>query len=214
MSLLGFTFVATHLALSHPPVRGPLVRRMGDGPFRLFYSAVSLASFIPLVYLFVAHRHTGAVVFRIDWSGIVHVTELLVVLGFGLLLGSFAHLPASSFLHRGAAGDAAGMTAITRHPVSMGVSLWGVGHMLVNPWASDLLFYGSFVAVGILGSLHQDRRKAVEVEGYSALIATTHFLPWPSPKNLSKVGVRAWAGFTAGVGLAVILRLYHADLFG
>jgi len=214
IGIVGAAFVASHLLLSHPPVRGPLVRRMGEWPFRALNSVVSLATFVPLIVLFVDHRGRGPMLFLIPWAGITHVTEAMVITGFALVAGSFAVPPPSSLAAPKGPAEVRGMTAITRHPVSMGVSLWAFGHMLVNPWAVDVLFYATFIGVSLLGSWHQDFRKADEREGYREILMETTFFPWPSPKRLVKVGVMPAVGVIVGVVVAVVLRIFHAPLFG
>jgi len=49
-------FGGSHTVLSHPPVRDRLVARLGDRVFLLVYSLVALATFVPLVRTFFAHR--------------------------------------------------------------------------------------------------------------------------------------------------------------
>ena len=44
-------FLATHFLLSHP-LRGPLVRAIGAGPFRIIYSIVALVTFGAMIYYY------------------------------------------------------------------------------------------------------------------------------------------------------------------
>ena len=48
VALFAALFVATHLLMSHP-LREPLARRLGPRGFQAAYSAVSFATFIPMV---------------------------------------------------------------------------------------------------------------------------------------------------------------------
>ena len=49
--LSSIAFVGTHFLLSHP-LRGPLVRAMGEGPFRGVYSMVALITFGLMVFFY------------------------------------------------------------------------------------------------------------------------------------------------------------------
>jgi uncharacterized membrane protein len=44
-------FVGTHFLLSHP-LRGPLVRSVGEGPFRGIYSLVAIITFLGMIYFY------------------------------------------------------------------------------------------------------------------------------------------------------------------
>ena len=55
-ALSAIAFVGTHFLLSHP-LRGPLVRAVGEGPFRGIYSLVALVTFAAMIYFY---RTSGA----------------------------------------------------------------------------------------------------------------------------------------------------------
>jgi len=44
-------FLATHFLMSHP-LRAPLVRAMGEGPFRGLYSLIALITFGAMIYFY------------------------------------------------------------------------------------------------------------------------------------------------------------------
>jgi uncharacterized membrane protein len=44
-------FLATHFLMSHP-LRAPLVRAMGEGPFRGIYSLIALVTFGGMIYFY------------------------------------------------------------------------------------------------------------------------------------------------------------------
>lgn len=212
-------FLGTHLLFSHPPVRGPLVARMGANAFRGAYSVLSLALFVPLSVVWWQHRHEGGLWWSLrDVPGLAHGAELLALLGFALVGGGVARPAPSSVAaqlqHLGT--RVVGMTNITRHPVFMGLALWAGAHLLVNGWGTDVVYYGGFVVTSVVGSLHQDWRLARENPDYALLVEKTTFLPiGPLTRGTTAFGLGAttWIGVAVGMATGLGLRLLHPVLF-
>ena len=80
-----------------------------------------------------------------------------------LLVGSFITPNPGGMGAPAAGSEPRGLLKITRHPAFVGFSLFGIAHMLMNGWAGDVIFFGLFPALGILGGMHQDRRKIREL---------------------------------------------------
>ena len=213
IGLLGAGFVISHVLLSHPPVRQRVVDAVGLWPFRGIYSVVSAAFLVPQILIWWTNRHAGEVLWVARGPVAVHAAELIIAVGFGLVLGGAAQPPPASMANANKPPVARGMAAITRHPIFMGLGLWAVGHVIVNGWVGDLLFYGTWLATTLFGCWHQDYRLRKEREGYSAYMREVPFLPVPRLRALKRVGARAWIGFVLGLGAAVGLRLFHAQLF-
>jgi uncharacterized membrane protein len=219
IAILWLAFLGTHLVLSHPPVRSKLVARVGEGPFSGLYSLVALALFVPLVYLWWTGRHTGELLWWWRTPTVVHVAEALTIAGFFLTFGGLVRPPPSFIAARFGPKPASlrGMVTITRHPVFMGLSLWALAHVLVNGWASDVAFFAGFILTTIAGSLHQDWRKGREDPSYADVVSRTGFLPFEATlrgRGLPRLGTGAWIGGIAGIAVAVVLRVFHARLFG
>jgi hypothetical protein len=67
----------------------------------------------------------------------------------------------------------------------------------------------------LVGSRHQDRRKlAANVPGYREFVAATPFLPFTGRETLRGLRELPPLGVAIGVGLTVVLRVFHATLFG
>jgi uncharacterized membrane protein len=90
--------------------------------------------------------------------------------------------------------------------------------MLMNGWAGDVIFFGMFPALGIIGGMHQDQRKLRELgERYREFVAKTSFVPFAA-----LIGGRArwtgedmpWAAIGTGVVLTVALVALHPTFFG
>src|SRR5260370_37006825 len=72
-----------------------------------------------------------------------------------------------------------GVLKITSHPGFVAFTIFGLAHMLMNGWAGDVLFFGTFPSLGILGGMHQDARKIRDLgERYRGVKAKTSFLPF------------------------------------
>jgi len=71
--------------------------------------------------------------------------------------------PNPAMIGAGAARRVSGILKITRHPSFVAFTLFGIAHMMMNGWAGDVLFFGAFPALSVLGGLHQDTPKSDEI---------------------------------------------------
>ena len=174
-------FGGSHTVLSHPSVRDRLVARLGDRVFLLAYSLVALATFVPLVRTFFAHRVATPVPLAvlIGVPGIWWLTMLLMFVALNLmLLGFSSPNPVSSLTGRSGT-EAGGALRITRHPAFMGVALFGMAHLLVNHAPIDRAFFGGLAVYSILGCAHQDwRRRRAGGAALERFFAETSFFPF------------------------------------
>ncbi len=109
----------------------------------------------------------------------------------------------------------AGVYRITRHPLFMGVGLFGLLHLLVaSVNAAELAFFGGFPVFALAGCAHQDRRKlATAGEGFGSFHAQTPFLPFTGRGTLRGIAEMPVA-LLLGVALTVVLRWFHPVWFG
>ena len=108
-----------------------------------------------------------------------------------------------------------GVYRITRHPLMMGLMLFGLLHLLPNGHAADIAFFGGFVLFPLVGAAHQDHRKLVTDAGrFRQFYEATSFLPFTGRSSLQ--GIRELLPTVAGLGIAValVVRHFHAALFG
>lgn len=108
-----------------------------------------------------------------------------------------------------------GINFITRHAVFMAAGLFGLIHLIPNGFASDVAFFAGFPIFAIVGGLHQDQRKLItDAERYSAFHAATPLIPFSGKETLRGLRELSPIAYGAGIGLAVALRYFHAQLFG
>ena len=110
----------------------------------------------------------------------------------------------------------AGILRITRHPVFMGMGLFGLLHMLAaSVSASELAFFGGFPLFVLLGAAHQDRRKLLTADdAFRNFQRDTAFLPFSRPAGAAAALREDAVAVLIGVGAAVVLRVLHPMLFG
>ena len=214
---LWLLFAATHMGLSSQRLRPRVVARLGERGFLGLYSLVAFAIFVPLVWVYYANKHSGPYLWTlarlpgVEWIGIVLMGAAFVLVVGGLVQPSPAGMVPGSARIRGIA-------RITRHPVFMGLGLWGLAHLLLaSVNAAELAFFAGFTIFAVVGSDHQDRRKLASLgESYRGYVAGTPFLPFAGRGSLrGLVEMPMPVVVVAGIGLAWVVRRYaHAWLSG
>lgn len=213
--LLWVAFAASHMFLSHPPIRQSLIGRFGGKAFMGVYSLISLAIFVPLVWIYLENRHQGPLLWNLmAVPGLRHVAMLLALIGIAGVVAGYAQ-PAATSIIPSKSKSPYGLTRITRHPLFMALGLWGLSHCLINGFASDVAFFASFPIFAVLGCAHQDSRKRLDTS-FNDYFSRTSF--WPFGAQVSRrgglvVAELPWLGFLLGVVVAVVFFMAHGALF-
>lgn len=214
--VLSLLFPITHLVLSHRPLRGGLIKVMGEWPFRGLYSLISFATLGGAGYLFWHNMHTGPLLWELPgWLQLIF-TGPLMLLALLLLLTSLATPSPAGMMP--VAMEVRGVLRITRHPMNIGIGCFGLAHVMANGWLGDVTFFGSLAALGLLGPFHQDRRKAAELgESFQQLQEQTSIIPFAAilagrtKLVLSELKLPL---VLIAVALFVVLLIFHGTLFG
>jgi uncharacterized membrane protein len=169
---------------------------------------------------FARHKHAGAMLWYLrDFIAMRALTWLLMIAALIMLVASLISPgPGAIGASTDGVANVAGMRKITRHPGFVAFILFGFAHLLMNGWVGDVIFFGIFPVLGILGGLHQDRRKLSEIgASYRGFMEQTSFIPgaalaggrqhW-SPADMP------WAAIGIGSAVAAILVSFHPYLFG
>ena len=178
--LSAIAFVGTHFLLSHP-LRRPLVRAVGERPFRGIYSLVALITFGAMIYFYRAIGREPPLWVAGDAGCIAG--HCLMWLGSILFVGSFIAQSGAARRAR-PAGRSDGVFAITRHPMMWGFAIWAIVHLIVVGTPKALVFDGAIILLALAGAVGQDRKKA-RLMGERG----TNGLPRP-PSSLSRGGSR------------------------
>jgi uncharacterized membrane protein len=220
IAIWAFSFLASHLIISSSAVRARLISAVGDQPYRGIYSLVAAATLGPLIYEFARNKHAGPILWYLRAVAPIRwLAWILMLAALILFVGSFINPNPGGMAAAGGGGtEPRGILKITRHPSFVAFSLFGIAHILMNGWAGDVIFFGLFPALGIIGGMHQDQRKIRELgERYRAFIAKTSFMPFAALVSGRVKWTSAdmpWAAIGAGAVLTVAIVALHPMIFG
>jgi uncharacterized membrane protein len=203
-------FIASHFVLSSGPVRRPLVRAIGEGPFSGAYSVVALALIVWVVIEF--ERAPVMALWALPWAPLAPVIVMPLAVLF-LVCGLSQRNPTMVGGRFSATADPApGILRITRHPVLWAFALWGLAHIPTGGDQASLIFFGGFAALALVGMVVIDlKRRARDPEGYARFAAATSRIPFAA-----LITGRARFDF-ATIGwarIAIALALYAALFVG
>jgi len=211
---LWIAFAVTHMGLSSPSLRPRLIERLGERGFQGVYSLVALVLFVCLVWVYAGHKHAGPELWSI--GGLPGV-RLIVYVGMvvALVLAVAGLLTPSPVSMRPGKTEVKGVFRITRHPLFMGMAIFGLMHLLgTEVHAGELAFFGGFVVFTLLGCRHQDQRKlSTKGEGFRRFHEQTPFLPFSRGGWLRSLKEMPLA-IALGIVAAAVLRFFHPALFG
>jgi len=211
---LWIAFAVTHMGLSSQGLRPRLIEQLGERGFQGVYSLVALVLFVCLVWVYAGHKQAGPEL----WSlGGLPGVRLVVYVGMAVALvlavaGLLTPSPVSMLPGK---TEVKGVFRITRHPLFMGMAIFGLMHLLgTKVHAGELAFFGGFVVFTLLGCSHQDQRKLVtKGEDFRRFHEQTPFLPFSRPGWLQGLKEMPLA-IAVGVVAAAVLRYFHPALFG
>ena len=213
-------FGGTHIIGSSIPVRTFVIRRIGKLGFKGFYSLVGLATFVPLCYYYLGHKHAGYLLYNHGYF-LQLLAQLLMLVAFIILLQvliSANPMTTKAELSGRFVNSGQGIQRITRHPQNFSFGLFGLAHLLVNPYVGDWIFFGGFIVYGIVSAMHQDQRQLatgpVEVKQF---LADTSAIPFAAiVKGKQRFGLAEYypPALVAAIVIFILLKLLHPMLFG
>ncbi len=213
LAVATLAFVGTHLLMSHP-LRAALVRRLGERGFQLAYSLIAVATLGWMILAYGATEPSPPL--WVAPQGWWYAALAIMLLASILLVGSFVRNPA--FPHPGAAKQAArpaaGVFAITRHPMNWSFMLWALIHVFV--WGSErnlIVATGIFI-LALVGSLGQDRKKrALLGDAWRDWEARTSFIPFGAlvaGRASWRAALPSTTPLLGGLVLWLLVTWYHA----
>ena len=145
-------FLVSHsVGIAAPDWRARQVARLGERPWKLGYSVVSLVALVMIIWGYGAARAEPTLVWMPPaWTR--HVTALLTVIGFVLIAA--AYVPGTR------------IKAAIGHPMTAGVALWALGHLLGNGRLAGVALFGTlFLWAAVTFAVRRARDRAAGI-GY------------------------------------------------
>ncbi len=206
-------FVGSHFALSHP-LRGTLIKRLGQAGFQGLYSLVAVATFVWMVLAFRAVPEQAAPLWNGTAQGVWIAASALMLAASVLLAGSFGGNPAlvqpPASAKTAASRQPRGVFKITRHPMMWSFALWSAAHVLVSPVARVFVLSLAVGVLALVGAHLQDRKKRVLLgEAWSVWSRRTAY--WPRLGGFAAAGLVPWLG---GIVLWFAATWSHIPLIG
>lgn len=211
-------FILLHVGLSATPLRGALVKAIGEGPYRGLFALASVVIFVGMIWTYGAARIDPAN--QNLWSPPAwgrHVTYTLVLIGFLLAVTGLLTPGPTTAGMEGALNkpDAAkGILRVTRHPFLWGVAFWGLGHLVSNGEATSVMLFGGLTAMVLLGTRSIDRKSAARNPaawpGFAAATSNIPFAAIVQGRNklaLGEIAPRLLVALVAYGAVAYVHRL-------
>jgi uncharacterized membrane protein len=167
-------FLGVHSARVFAPAwRAQFVAQRGANAFKGLYTVVSLLGFVLLIWGYSLARQQPTVLW-VPPVAMRHVAALLTLVAFVFLAA--AYVPGNA------------IKAKLHHPMTLGVKVWALAHLLSNGNLADVLLFGGFLLWSVLVFRAARQRDRAERIQYVAGVAL------PTVVAVA-VGVVAWVVF-------------------
>jgi len=170
-------FLGLHSLPIVQSIRAGLVRTVGDTPYRIVFSVLSLIGLILIAEGYKAWKYEapGSMILWVSPTWLVHIS---------LLLNLFA------FVSVAATYGKSHIKKAVNHPMILGVKIWAFAHLLANGDVASLVLFGGFLAWGVIDRISVKKREK------AGLIAPTAFEPrWRDDAIAVTVGVVVYVLF-------------------
>ena len=191
MWLAALFWLGLHFIIAGP-LRGPLVDKLGDRPFQIIFSLLSIAG---VGWFIVAYRAAPYVALwptppALGWLAftLVFLGFLFAVIGIGPANPTDTHAPKliDSRL------PVYGITRVTRHPRLCGVSLWATAHLMVNGHLAAVLMFGALLVTAVNGMASIDRKRRRALGGVLGHVREADLAPSVRRHPRRPHPLRAW----------------------
>ena len=204
-------FLLTHF-VSSTPLRGALVKAMGEWPYRGVYSLVALVTLGWMIWAY------GNAPRELLWAGPRWLPVVVMPFAFVLIVCGYWRNPTMVGADRLLKSDdpARGMIRVTRHPIMWGVMLWAGAHMIARGDVNSLIFFGAFLILAAVGTLSMDARKKSNPDWPRFAAVTSHIPLVAILQGRNRMVWREIGWVRPLIGLAAFAAFFyaHAWLFG
>jgi|TARA_B100001013_G_C24611845_1_gene443526 uncharacterized membrane protein len=135
-------FFGIHLVPLIGKLRVLLKDRLGEGPYMGLFSLISLTGILLIIFGYESNSN-----FQYSINGKAYVYAKYIMF-FALTLNIAAVMP--TYIKK-----------YTKHPMSLGIAIWAVSHLLVNPDTVSIILFGSFLTFSCLSVIVAELRESV-----------------------------------------------------
>lgn len=147
--------------------------RMGDRPWKILYTVISLVSFALIIWGYGLARQSPVALYNPPlWTR--HLAALLMLASFVLIVAAF--VPRNHF------------KAKVGHPMLAGTKVWAFAHLLSNGTLADLLLFGGFLVWAVVCFVSMRKRDRAAGKTYRAGTVKGDVIA-------VVIGAAAWAAF-------------------
>lgn len=216
LMLLGsLLFLGTHLGVSSSDLRGRLVALLGERGYLGAYSLVAALTLGYLIWLYSALPRYDY--FWLPAPSLYLVPKVVMPLAMIFLLGGFLVRNPTVVGMEGMLSNSdpntltRGLTRITRHPFQWAVVIWAAVHMVANGDRVSVVFFGTFLVLGLAGGVLIDRKRARRLgPAWTAYAAVTSNVPFAAIVSGRNRLVWSELGLPIVVGLVGYVAAYWA----
>ena len=134
-------FFGVHLVPLITRLRLFLKDRLGEGSYMGLFSIVSLTGILLIIFGYESNSN-----FQYSINGKAYMYAKYIMF-FALTLNIAAVMP--TYIKK-----------YTKHPMSLGIAIWTVLHLLVNPDTASIILFGSFLAYSTVSVLVAELRES------------------------------------------------------
>ena len=136
-------FIGVHAFTTMRAQRKHLVDRLGEVPYKVVYSVLSLIGIVLISWGYARYRATGWIDVWYPPAWTRHVVVTLMWPASICLVA--AYIP----------GD---IKRVLKHPMLVGVKLWAFAHLIANGDLGSIILFGSFLAWAVFDRITLKRR--------------------------------------------------------
>lgn len=139
-------FLGTHVFTTVRGTRAAVIGRVGEGPYKIGYSLLSLLGIGLIASGFGQYRANGYIDVWYPPVWTRHLSLLLVWAAFICVVA--AYIPGR-------------IKARLKHPMLAGVKIWALSHLIANGDLGSILLFGSILAWAVFARISAKRRDEV-----------------------------------------------------
>jgi len=206
-------FVASHMAISRPGIREPLIARIGRGGYGALHGIFSL---IGLAAVFWGYWQAPYVELWPPLGFLRTIPPIIMPVACILFIAGMTTPCAGLRGDRLPAGDnpAPGILSVTRHPIPWALMLWAAAHLIANGDLAALLFFGAFLVFAAFAPLLVDRRRRrCGDAAWTRFASASPTLPFTGPGPVDWKGI-GWRPVLLGLVLYLAILLSHESVIG